>query len=412
MFNKLLLWLRAVGGVLPRTGNGIDHYTICGQDRGYTEKDSLEAAQYLTNTIVTSDAFFMAMDDCIFAHVNTTVVSLCNGNQRNRTINRDEVKRGVDQLIKDCGLDGGFTGIHVVNNLTFAAYGVGGVSLTQPPGSNPPDVPGSKKRSKGRSLLTKRDCAYAYDGVPHFDCDAKNKLNEDGTCGQITPENNKCQVFCELRRTGFLGHEQRAPGAGGDQQLPGKAVELGAGSETSISNGFSIGVEGIFKEVIGAGVSYEWSLTKTTFVSTTQKVSNVSPEHYTRWVFFPKLIESCGTTSRREYSAPTPCTGSHCTSLPADDPDCIGDVENIPNVCSLVPKLNPEGSPEVLWALRYEQADGTALPYDEQHESYKRQCVNNDPDNDGEQECYNHIPALMLAPNYEKLQEAIGETSA
>ncbi|KAF4910482.1 hypothetical protein CGCVW01_v011688 [Colletotrichum viniferum] len=365
MFNKLLLWLRAVGGVLPRTGNGIDHYTICGQDRGYTDKDSLEAAQYLTNTIVTSDAFFMAIDDCIFAHVNTTVVSLCNGNQRNRTINRDEVKRGLDQLIKDCGLDGGFTGIHVVNNLTFAAYGVGGVSLTQTPGSNPPDVPGSKKRSKGRSLLTKRDCAYAYDGVPHFDCDAKNKLNEDGTCGQITPENNKCQVFCELRRTGFLGHEQRAPGAGGDQQLPGKAVELGAGSETSISNGFSIGVEGIFKEAIGAGVSYAWSLTKTT-----------------------------------EYSAPTPCTGSHCTSLPADDPDCIGEVENIPNVCSLVPKLNPEGSPEVLWALRYEQADGTALP--------RMSSMNH---NDGEQECYNHIPALMLAPNYEKLQEAIGETS-
>ncbi|KAJ0382287.1 hypothetical protein COL922a_012875 [Colletotrichum nupharicola] len=310
----------------------------------YTEQDSLEAAQYLTNTVVTSDAFSMAKHDCIFAHVNTTVVSLCNGSQRNRTINRDEARRGVDQLIKDCGLNGGFTGIHVVNNLTFAAYGVGGISLAPPPGSNPPDVPGSRKRSLGRSL-SRRDCAWAYDGVPHFDCDAKNRLNEDGSCGgQIVPESN-CQAFCELRRTGFLGHEERAPGEGGNQMLPGEAKELGGGFETSISNGFSIGVEGIFKEVIGAGVRYEY-------------------------------------------------------------------LENVANVCSLVPKLNPDGEPEVFWAVRYEYEDGTPLPFDQQHLSYKTPCVSDDPDGDGEKECYNHIPALMLAPNYEKLEEAIGATSA
>ncbi|KAJ0279907.1 hypothetical protein COL940_006478 [Colletotrichum noveboracense] len=298
--------------------------------------DSLEAAQYLTNTVVTSDAFSMAKHDCIFAHVNTTVVSLCNGSQRNRIINRDEARRGIDQLIKDCGLNGGFTGIHVVNNLTFAAYGVGGLSLSPPPGSNPPDVPGSRKRSLGRSLA-RRDCAWAYDGVPHL---------------TIVPESN-CQAFCELRRTGFLGHEERAPGEGGNQMLPGEAKELGGGFETSISNGFSIGVEGIFKEVIGAGVSYE-----------------------------------------------------------SDDPDCVGDLENVANVCSLVPKLNPDGEPEVFWAVRYEYEDGTPLPFDQQHFSYKTPCVSDDPDGDGEKECYNHIPALMLAPNYKKLEEAIGATNA
>ncbi|CAI0645774.1 unnamed protein product [Colletotrichum noveboracense] len=167
MLSRLLLLLRAAGHVLPRDGDTADRYTVCGQDRGYTEQDSLEAAQYLTNTVVTSDAFSMAKHDCIFAHVNTTVVSLCNGSQRNRIINRDEARRGIDQLIKDCGLNGGFTGIHVVNNLTFAAYGVGGLSLSPPPGSNPPDVPGSRKRSLGRSLA-RRDCAWAYDGVPHL----------------------------------------------------------------------------------------------------------------------------------------------------------------------------------------------------------------------------------------------------
>lgn len=56
----------------------------------YTEKDSLEAAQKLENKIVTSDRFFMEREDCIFAHVNTTIVSLCNGNGRPRHINRAE----------------------------------------------------------------------------------------------------------------------------------------------------------------------------------------------------------------------------------------------------------------------------------------------------------------------------------
>lgn len=81
-------------------------------------------------------------------------------------------------------------------------------------------------------------------------------------------------------------------------------------------------------------------------------MKDVSSEQYSRWVFFPKLIESCGTVSRKTYSAPTPCTGLPCTGLPADDPDCVGDLENVANVCSLVPKLNPDGEPEVFWAVR------------------------------------------------------------
>jgi ethanolamine ammonia-lyase large subunit len=45
----------------------------------YTEKDSLEAAKKLETKIVTSDRFFIEREDCIFAHVNTTIVSLCSG---------------------------------------------------------------------------------------------------------------------------------------------------------------------------------------------------------------------------------------------------------------------------------------------------------------------------------------------
>jgi hypothetical protein len=54
------------------------------------EADSLPAAQKLENKTVTSDRFFVERDDCISAYVNTTIVSLCNGNARFRTINRAE----------------------------------------------------------------------------------------------------------------------------------------------------------------------------------------------------------------------------------------------------------------------------------------------------------------------------------
>jgi len=42
--------------------------------------------------------------------------------------------------MKDCGAGGTFNGVHVVNNLTFAAFGVyGGKNIAVPNGSPPPD---------------------------------------------------------------------------------------------------------------------------------------------------------------------------------------------------------------------------------------------------------------------------------
>jgi len=72
--------------------------------------DSLEAIDHLSYTIVSSDQYFMAKKDCIYSHVNTTLVSLCNGNYRDRHVTQSEVKGGFTQLIKDCGLEGGFSG--------------------------------------------------------------------------------------------------------------------------------------------------------------------------------------------------------------------------------------------------------------------------------------------------------------
>lgn len=46
----------------------------------------------------------------------------------------------IARLTKDCGAGGTFNGVHVVNNLTFAAFGVyGGKNIAIPSGAPPPD---------------------------------------------------------------------------------------------------------------------------------------------------------------------------------------------------------------------------------------------------------------------------------
>ncbi|KAK0122919.1 hypothetical protein ONS96_009944 [Cadophora gregata f. sp. sojae] len=207
----------------------------------YTEKDGLAAAEVLWKNATFDNGLNMTTNDCVYKHVNTTIVSLCNGGHRNRTVYKDEVKRGIEQLMKDCGGGGSFNGVHIVNNLTFAAFGIFAVTT-----------------------------------------------------------DNDCQVFCEQSRTGFLGIEQPADGEWGDGQPPGLANDLNTANEASVSNGISVGVEGILKEVFGAGVSYQWSTTITK-VKGLQRTAEASQVFYGRWVVFPKFIQSCGKVTKRTY---------------------------------------------------------------------------------------------------------------
>jgi hypothetical protein len=45
------------------------------------------------------------------------------------------------------------------------------------------------------------------------------------------------------------------------------------------------------------------------------------------------------------------------------------------------------GSMLTMWTAGYENPDGTPIPIDQQHPSYKTLCTVADPDHDGQQEC-------------------------
>ncbi|KAK4182376.1 hypothetical protein QBC35DRAFT_457355 [Podospora australis] len=391
----LNLALTATASLVPRSDPDPSRYTICGADRGYTEADSLAAKDYLLTKIIRSDSHPLEKNECAYAHVNTTIVSICNGSARDRTVNRGEVSRGVEELIKVCGLEGGFTGIHVVNNLTFSAYGITG---TPPPIGTPKSkkrtpvkLPSVFRKSASGRQLAKRACEdITYDGKSLDACDPKFTI-ENGVCGDPAfVDINTCQIFCEQTQTGFYGPEDRASGKSGERSSPNIKATIVASTEYSVSNGFSISVEGVAKEVIGAGVTYTWSSTTTTGTAIERTAEEVSDKYFSRWVFLPKLIESCGTVGQMENSPPAPCGEDICEAY-----GCEGDMELIENVCSIVPKLNDAGEPEVDWAVRFEDEKGNPAPFDEQPASYRRLCQNEggDPDNDGDKECFNHMPA-------------------
>lgn len=283
---KLVLLCIAFFSVHASTIAGADAdgkpYTICGAKRGcvslctgrlgfpeisadctrHTEQDSLEAARHLEEKVILSDQHPLPINECAFAHVNTTVVSVCNGRGHNRTVSREEVRHGIDTLIDDCGLQGGFTGIHVAGDLTFSAYGITGAKRVFNKSVRP--GPSTEARTlqspdeAARSRLQKRECKWAYDGTTHTDCDWKNRIDAGtGKCtGDFDPAND-CQVFCELRRTGLYGPESKPLGAAQDRTAPGDTAVLEKGTEYSVTQGFSIGVEGVAKGAVGAGIGYQ-----------------------------------------------------------------------------------------------------------------------------------------------------------
>lgn len=243
--------------------------------------------------------------------------------------------------------------------MTFAAYGVfGGINLKPPTGANPPDVPGGGSRRK-RGLTKRDDCNLAFDGTERTDCPFKYKFNEDGSCADYKSLDGGCERFCEQKRMGLLGMETRAPGIGGQSAPVTVGVEVAEGTEISITNGYSIGVDGIFKEVVGAGLSYSWSITTTTSKTVTRTMTEDDTKHlsdedkkttWARWVYFPKLIKSCGTVSKSGItSGGIPACGTSVCPPAADK--CGSEEQRSTDVCILSPSLAPDGQNEVVWAL-------------------------------------------------------------
>lgn len=106
----------------------------------YTLQDAILAKDFVLNNLIPAGGRAIRTNYCHFKVWNATIAGVCNGSARNRTVSADEVARGFGQVLKDCGKDSGY---HVVNNLTFSAYGlIGGIKALVPKEFAYPDFPG------------------------------------------------------------------------------------------------------------------------------------------------------------------------------------------------------------------------------------------------------------------------------
>jgi hypothetical protein len=185
------------------------------------------------------------------------------------------------------GLEGGFTGAHVVNNLTFAVYGVfGGIYLKPLTGANPPDVPGGgSKRDDCNLSMVAKSALIALSSTS-----STTTVAARATSASTADTSDSAS----RREWGYLVWKHALP------KLEA-SPRLSQGIEISITNGYSIGVDGVFEEVVGAGLSYSWSITTTTSRSVICTMKDDDAKHLTddekfhtsaRWVYFPQLIKS------------------------------------------------------------------------------------------------------------------------
>lgn len=337
------------------------------------------------------------MHECRYAHINTTVISVCNNDERNRTITKAEVRHGITQLIQDCGSAGVFSGTHMANNLSYSAFGITKAKAPRvQPSSHVQNKSGAgfNRHSQSVAALAGEDCAMAYDGVPHTDCQRKNVWKEAER--RCEGEWVGCQIYCEIKRTGFYGMERPAPGSVSNMRgVPGTSLSLEKGYEFSVSHAFSATAEGTLKAVFAAGVSYAYSVTQTTGTTVVMSPEAKSDTHWSRWVYFPKLIETCGIIQRRPTRPPPSCTGDICLLTRQADHGCVETVEpeTLMDQCSTTPRLNDAGEPSVDWAYRFELKDGNPAPFKEQPPGYQHICTESgNPDGDEETECNSNLP--------------------
>lgn len=223
-------------------------------------------------------------------------------------------------------------------------------------------------------------CDDDFTGTDRYDCDkpAGHTLNADGSCGNgISPDpDQECKIYCEIRRTGWVGDMQTAPGKFGELQAKGTSINLEEGTEVSITTGFSVGLDGTMEEVFSLGASFECtqytyltsspphcivtdkscagsvSVTKTTSI---QRNGESSDDYHSKWVLWPKMVTTCGSLTSYDYSPGA--SGGDGSSFAT--PACfVNTASTVGNVCTTTPFLNSDGEVESFWATGKSRTSG------------------------------------------------------
>ncbi|KAF3022625.1 hypothetical protein E8E14_013871 [Neopestalotiopsis sp. 37M] len=209
-------------------------------------------------------------------------------------------------------------------------------------------------------------CVDDFTAKDRYDCPkpAGHVLQDNGQrCGtkDMLTASNRCKVYCEVRRSGWIGRWETAPGKFGELQQKGsRGLTISTGEETTVSYGFSIGLEASYESAIGGGASFQCTCTKSdTKVKTVERDSVGSPDFASKWVFFPKMRSTCGTVTERNYHE------AQTNGRYVEPAHCGGEEKTTHNVCSTT-FATKDGSVDALWDVVFLHPDGVEAPLDVQ----------------------------------------------
>ncbi|KAH6683014.1 hypothetical protein B0J14DRAFT_694442 [Halenospora varia] len=219
-----------------------------------------------------------------------------------------------------------------------------------------------------------RDCGdLAPSEISFFDCEKKaGHTLINGACPKATFKEN-CESYCEIKRTVYLGPERNAPGQPGETSPPLNGLAFAATTSLSVTKDLTIGATS-FGKAIEFAVTYHYSTTVTNGVTVSHpSINNGQTEFYTRWVYFPVMITTCGDTTYQDVKK-TPRTREQMA-----DVSCVGPEKHAVNVCSTTYKQTSDNQIVTHFAQRYENDKGEPLPWLEQSDTYKKTCPCGNP---------------------------------
>jgi len=231
-------------------------------------------------------------------------------------------------------------------------------------------------------------------GRSRYDCKKKLKVVNGHCTVPSTFAKLGCKGYCEIRRSVFLGPEQRVGGVNAAVNPPGKGQKttLAAGIDISIETSavYSLGFSPGLNAVYAAGVSFTYLLGETTTTTTSSFTlqGNTSEKYWSTWVAFPLMIETCGTLTEVD-SKLLPSGGRGQPPLKV----CGGNPRTTENSCSKVLFRGQGTKPQLIFALRksliflslvdlradgdpgYQDENGNIAPLEEQGVGYKYLCL-------------------------------------
>ncbi|KAH6683016.1 hypothetical protein B0J14DRAFT_694444 [Halenospora varia] len=221
------------------------------------------------------------------------------------------------------------------------------------------------------------DCSdLGISGVDQFNCkqiDGHYLVN--GQCPLGNPK-SECKNYCEIRRTGYIGLEQAAPGSPGAPRYSDTGIDMEISKSFSVTKETNVGLTAGWGKIFEASVSYKYTTTATD--ATTAGYKSMTKEElkgrYSRWRFWPSMVSTCGSTTEQQMVT-SRCSGMSCTGGSSFARECKGNPIYKGNVCSTTYQLTPDGKQIAgTFLQQFITNNDKPLAWEEQPESYQKLC--------------------------------------